>query len=91
MLQARKKGEGSYVDYAVTEGAMSLRGRNMLDFQVKRPDHTPPGFSAGQFAPCGPTWRPTTPIDARARIVSGQDWWVFVALETQRSSNRSAG
>ena len=44
LLQARKTGEGLYVDYAVTEGAMSLLGTYMLDFQVNGRKVTVPSF-----------------------------------------------
>ena len=47
LLQARKTGQGSYVDYAVTEGAMSLLGTYMLDFQVNGRTTRRPGFPPG--------------------------------------------
>src|SRR5207245_11186195 len=50
LLQARKKGEGSYVDYAVTEGATSLLGTYMLDFQVNGRTTRRPGFPQGNRA-----------------------------------------
>jgi crotonobetainyl-CoA:carnitine CoA-transferase CaiB-like acyl-CoA transferase len=47
LLKAKKTGKGFYIDYSVTEGAMSMMGTYMLDYQVngrrrRRPDF-PPG------------------------------------------------
>jgi benzylsuccinate CoA-transferase BbsF subunit len=82
LLQARKTGQGFYVDYAVTEGAMSLLGTYMLDFQVNGRTTRRPGFPPGNrsvFPPLAPhnTYR----CSGKDRV--GQDWWVFIACETQ--------
>ncbi len=82
LLQARKTGEGLYVDYAVTEGAMSLLGTYMLDYQVNGRTTRRPGFPPGNRA----VWPPVAPhntyrCSGKDRV--GQDWWVFIACETQ--------
>lgn len=82
LLQAKKTGKGCYVDYAVTEGAMSMLGTYMLDYQVngrrtRRPDF-PPG-NRSIFPPVAPhnTYR------CAGADRNGQYWWVFIACETQ--------
>lgn len=82
LLKAKKTGKGMYIDYSVTEGAMSMIGTYMLDFQVngrrtRRPDF-PPGNRA-VFPPLAPhnTYR----CAGNDRV--GQYWWVFIACETQ--------
>jgi crotonobetainyl-CoA:carnitine CoA-transferase CaiB-like acyl-CoA transferase len=82
LLKAKQSGEGFYIDYAVTEGAMSMLGTYLLDFQVngrrtRRPDF-PPG-NRSIFPPLAPhnTYR----CAGKDRV--GQDWWVFIACESQ--------
>jgi crotonobetainyl-CoA:carnitine CoA-transferase CaiB-like acyl-CoA transferase len=82
LMQARKTGKGMYLDYSVTEGAMTMVGPFLLDYQVngrktRRPDF-PPGNRAvfPQVAPHN-TYR----CAGNDRI--GQYWWVFIACETQ--------
>ncbi len=82
LLQVKKTGKGMYLDYSVTEGAMTMMGTFMLDYQVngrrtRRPDF-PPGNRAvfPQVAPHN-TYRCT----GNDRV--GQYWWVFIACETQ--------
>ena len=50
LMQAKKTGKGMYLDYSVTEGAMTMVGTFLLDYQVngrgtRRPDF-PPGNRA---------------------------------------------
>jgi crotonobetainyl-CoA:carnitine CoA-transferase CaiB-like acyl-CoA transferase len=82
LLQAKRTGKGCYIDYSVTEGAMTMLGTYMLDYQVngrrtRRPDF-PPG-NRSVFPPLAPhnTYR----CAGKDRV--GQDWWVFIACETQ--------
>jgi crotonobetainyl-CoA:carnitine CoA-transferase CaiB-like acyl-CoA transferase len=82
LLQAKKTGKGFYIDYSVTEGAMSMLGTFMLDYQVngrrtRRPDF-PPG-NRSIFPPVAPhnTYR------CAGNDRNGQYWWVFIACETQ--------
>ena len=82
LLQAKKTGVGCYVDYSVTESAMTMMGTYMLDYQVngrrtRRPDF-PPG-NRSIFPPLAPhnTYR------CAGRDRNGQAWWVFIACETQ--------
>jgi len=82
LLQAKKTGEGSYVDYAVTEGAMSLLGTYMLDFQVNGRTTRRPGFPPGNRA-LWPAVAPHNTYRCSGKDRVGQDWWVFVACETQ--------
>ena len=62
LLKAKKTGKGFYIDYSVTEGAMSMLGTYMLDYQVngrrtRRPDFPPgnrsifPAAGAAQHLP----------------------------------------
>ncbi|MFT6581734.1 MAG: crotonobetainyl-CoA:carnitine CoA-transferase CaiB-like acyl-CoA transferase [Alphaproteobacteria bacterium] len=82
LLQAKKTGEGAYIDYSVTEGAMSMLGTYMLDYQVngrrtRRPDF-PPG-NRSVF----PSLAPHNTYRCAGKDRVGQDWWVFIACETQ--------
>ena len=82
LLQAKKTGEGAYIDYSVTEGAMSMLGTYMLDYQVngrrtRRPDF-PPG-NRSVF----PALVPHNTYRCAGKDRVGQDWWVFIACETQ--------
>jgi crotonobetainyl-CoA:carnitine CoA-transferase CaiB-like acyl-CoA transferase len=82
LFKAKRTGEGFSIDYSVTEGAMSMLGTYMLDYQVngrrsRRPDF-PPG-NRSLFPPVAPhnTYR------CAGKDRAGQDWWVFIACETQ--------
>jgi crotonobetainyl-CoA:carnitine CoA-transferase CaiB-like acyl-CoA transferase len=82
LLQAKKTGKGFYVDYAVTEGAMTMLGTYLLDFQVNGRRTRRPGFPPGNrsvFPPLAPhnTYR------CAGADRAGQHWWVFIACETQ--------
>src|ERR1051325_1122377 len=82
LLQAKKTGKGCYVDYSVTEGAMTMVGTYMLDYQVngrrtRRPDF-PPG-NRSVF----PALAPHNTYRCAGHDRNGQDWWVFIACETQ--------
>jgi len=82
LLQAKKTGKGFYIDYAVTEGAMTMLGTYLLDFQVngrrtRRPDF-PPG-NRSVF----PALAPHNTYRCAGKDRVGQDWWVFIACETQ--------
>jgi crotonobetainyl-CoA:carnitine CoA-transferase CaiB-like acyl-CoA transferase len=82
LLQAKKTGQGMYIDYSVTEGAMSMVGTYMLDFQVdgrrtRRPDF-PPGNRA-----IFPSLAPHNTYRCAGNDRVGQYWWVLIACETQ--------
>ena len=82
LLQAKKTGKGFYIDYSVTEGAMTMVGTYMLDFQVngrrtRRPDFPPGNRSVFPSVAPHNTYR----CSGKDRV--GQDWWVFIACETQ--------
>ena len=82
LLQAKRTGVGMYVDYGVTEAAMCLLGTYFLDYQVnarptRRPDFPPGNHSEWPAVAPHNTYR-TAGIDRQ-----GQDWWVFIACETQ--------
>ena len=82
LLQAKRTGQGMHIDYAVTEAAMALLGPYFLDFEVNgRPTRRPdfPNGNRSEWPPVAPhnTYR-TAGIDRQ-----GQDWWVFIACETQ--------
>ena len=82
LLQARKTGQGFYVDYAVTEGAMSLLGTYMLDYQVNGRTTRRPGFPPGNRS-VWPAVAPHNTYRCSGKDRVGQDWWVFIACETQ--------
>jgi crotonobetainyl-CoA:carnitine CoA-transferase CaiB-like acyl-CoA transferase len=82
LLQARKTGQGLYVDYAVTEGAMSLLGTYMLDYQVNGRSTRRPGFPPGNRS-VWPAVAPHNTYRCSGKDRVGQDWWVFIACETQ--------
>ena len=83
LLQAKRTGRGTYVDFAVTEGAMSLLGPYFLDFQINGRPTRRPGFPPGNHS----EWPAVAPHSAyRTAGIDrqGQDWWVFIACETQQ-------
>jgi crotonobetainyl-CoA:carnitine CoA-transferase CaiB-like acyl-CoA transferase len=83
LLKAKKTGRGNRIDYSVTEGAMSMLGSYMLDYQVNgRPTRRhdfPPG-NRSVF----PAVAPHNTYRCAGRDRVGQDWWIFIACETQR-------
>ena len=83
LLHAKKTGEGFYVDYSVTEGAMSLLGTYMLDYQVNGRATRRPGFPPGNHA-INPAVAPHNTYRCSGKDRVGQDWWVFIACETQQ-------
>lgn len=83
LLKARKTGEGFYIDYAVTEGAMSLLGTYMLDYQVNGRTTRRPGFPPGNRS-LFPAVAPHNTYRCAGKDRAGQDWWVFIACETQQ-------
>jgi crotonobetainyl-CoA:carnitine CoA-transferase CaiB-like acyl-CoA transferase len=90
LLQAKKTGKGFYIDYSVTEGAMTMLGTYMLDYQVngrrtRRPDF-PPG-NRSVF----PALAPHNTYRCAGRDRVGQDWWVFLACETQQQFEALCG
>ena len=83
LLKARRTGKGVRVDYAVTEAGMALLGPYFLDYQVngrstRRPDFPPGNHSEWPAVAPHSTYR-TAGVDRQ-----GQDWWVFIACETQQ-------
>jgi crotonobetainyl-CoA:carnitine CoA-transferase CaiB-like acyl-CoA transferase len=83
LLQARKTGEGTYVDYSVTEGAMSLLGTYMLDYQVNGRTTRRPGWPPGNRS-VFPAVAPHNTYRCSGKDRVGQDWWVFIACETPK-------
>jgi benzylsuccinate CoA-transferase BbsF subunit len=82
LLKAKKTGEGFYIDYAVTEGAMSLLGTFLLDYQVNGRTTRRPGFPPGNRS-LFPAVAPHNTYRCSGKDRAGQDWWVFIACETQ--------
>ena len=82
LLRAKQTGEGFYIDYAVTEGAMSLLGPYMLDYQVNGRTTRRDGFPPGNRA-VFPAVAPHNTYRCAGKDRIGQDWWVFIACETQ--------
>jgi crotonobetainyl-CoA:carnitine CoA-transferase CaiB-like acyl-CoA transferase len=82
LLEAKKTGEGFYIDYAVTEGALSLLGTFMLDYQVNGRTTRRPGFPPGNRS-LFPAVAPHNTYRCAGKDRVGQDWWVFIACETE--------
>ncbi len=82
LLQAKKTGIGSYVDYAVLEGAMTLLGPYFLDYHVNDRPTRRPGFPPGNHSEW-PAVAPHNTYRCAGIDRQGQDWWVFIACETQ--------
>ena len=82
LLQAKKSGEGSYIDYSVTEGAMSMVGTYLLDYQVNGRRTRRPDFPPGNRA-IFPSLAPHNTYRCAGSDRNGQAWWVFIACETQ--------
>ncbi len=83
LMQARKTGVGAYVDYAVTEGAMTLLGPYFLDYHVNGRPTRRPGFPPGNHSEW-PAVAPHNTYRTAGIDRQGQDWWVFIACETQQ-------
>ena len=82
LLQAKKIGKGFYIDYSVTEGAMSMMGTYMLDYQVNGRRTRRPDFPPGNRS-IFPAVAPHNTYRCAGKDRNGQDWWVFMACETQ--------
>ena len=82
LMQARKTGVGTYVDYAVTESAMTLLGPYFLDYHVNGRPTRRPGFPPGNHSEW-PAVAPHNTYRCAGIDRQGQDWWVFIAAETQ--------
>jgi crotonobetainyl-CoA:carnitine CoA-transferase CaiB-like acyl-CoA transferase len=82
LLKVKKTGKGMYIDYSVTEGAMSMIGTYMLDFQVNGRRTRRPSFPPGNRA-VFPSLAPHNTYRCAGNDRVGQYWWVFIACETQ--------
>jgi crotonobetainyl-CoA:carnitine CoA-transferase CaiB-like acyl-CoA transferase len=82
LLKARKTGKGFYIDYSVTEGAMSMMGTYMLDFQVNGRRTRRPDFPPGNRS-IFPALAPHNTYRCAGKDRNGQAWWIFIACETQ--------
>jgi crotonobetainyl-CoA:carnitine CoA-transferase CaiB-like acyl-CoA transferase len=82
LLKVKKTGKGMYIDYSVTEGAMSMVGTYMLDFQVNGRRTRRPDFPPGNRA-IFPSLAPHNTYRCAGNDRVGQYWWVFIACETQ--------
>ena len=82
LLEARRTGKGFYIDYSVTEGAMSMLGTYMLDYQVNGRRTRRPGFPPGNRS-IFPALVPHNTYRCAGKDRVGQHWWVFIAAETQ--------
>jgi crotonobetainyl-CoA:carnitine CoA-transferase CaiB-like acyl-CoA transferase len=82
LLKVKKTGKGMYIDYSVTEGAMSMIGTYMLDFQVNGRRTRRPDFPPGNRA-IFPSLAPHNTYRCAGNDRVGQYWWVFIACETQ--------
>jgi benzylsuccinate CoA-transferase BbsF subunit len=83
LLQAKKTGEGFHIDYAVTEGALSLLGPYLLDYQVNGRTTRRAGFPPGNRS-IFPSVAPHNTYRCSGKDRAGQDWWVFIACERQQ-------
>ena len=82
LLEAKKTGQGMYIDYSVTEGAMSMVGTYMLDFQVNGRRTRRADFPPGNRA-IFPSLAPHNTYRCAGHDRVGQSWWVLIACETQ--------
>ena len=82
LLRMKRTGEGVYVDYAVTEAAMAMLGPFFLDYQVNGRPTRRPGFPPGNRS-IWPQVAPHNTYRCAGIDRQGQDWWVFIAAETQ--------
>jgi crotonobetainyl-CoA:carnitine CoA-transferase CaiB-like acyl-CoA transferase len=82
LLKAKQTGKGFYIDYAVTEGAMSMLGTFMLDFQVNGRRTRRADFPPGNRS-IFPAVAPHNTYRCAGKDRNGQAWWVFIACETQ--------
>jgi crotonobetainyl-CoA:carnitine CoA-transferase CaiB-like acyl-CoA transferase len=82
LLKAKTTGKGFYIDYSVTEGAMSMMGTYLLDFQVNGRRTRRPDFPPGNRA-IFPALAPHNTYRCAGKDRVGQVWWVFIACETQ--------
>src|SRR5438552_9608902 len=82
LLHVKKTGKGLYIDYAVTEGAMTMVGTYMLDYQVNGRRTRRPDFPPGNRS-IFPAVAPHNTYRSAGKDRNGQDWWVFIACETQ--------
>lgn len=82
LMQARKTGKGMYLDYSVTEGAMTMVGTFLLDYQVNGRGTRRPDFPPGNRA-VFPKVAPHNTYRCSGNDRVGQYWWVFIACETQ--------
>ena len=82
LLQAKKTGKGARIDYSVTEGAMSMLGTYLLDYQVNGRPTRRPDFPPGNRS-VFPTLAPHNTYRCAGQDRVGQDWWIFIACETQ--------
>ena len=82
LMQAKRTGKGMVIDYAITEAGMFLLGPYFLDYQVNGRPTRRLGFPPGNRS----EWPAVAPHNAyRCAGIDrqGQDWWVFIACETQ--------
>jgi crotonobetainyl-CoA:carnitine CoA-transferase CaiB-like acyl-CoA transferase len=82
LLKAKKSGKGFYIDYSVTESAMSMVGTYMLDYQVNGRRTRRPDFPPGNRS-IFPAVAPHNTYRCAGNDRNGQAWWVFIACETQ--------
>ena len=82
LMQAKKTGKGMYLDYSVTEGAMTMVGTYLLDYQVNGRGTRRPDFPPGNRA-IFPSVAPHNTYRCTGTDRVGQHWWVFIACETQ--------
>ena len=82
LLQAKRTGNGVRVDYAVTEAAMAMLGPYFLDYQVNERGTRREGFPPGNRSEW-PAVAPHNTYRTAGADRQGQDWWVFIACQTE--------
>lgn len=90
LMHAKRTGKGLYVDYSVTDAAMFLLGPYFLDYQVNNRPTRRPGFPPGNRSEW-PIVAPHNTYRCAGMDRQGQDWWVFVACETQEQFEALCG
>lgn len=82
LLTAKRTGKGMYIDYSVTDAGMALLGTYMLDYKVNGRPTRRPGFPPGNRS-IWPAVAPHNTYRTAGKDRKDQNWWIFIACETQ--------
>ncbi len=82
LYHAKRTGQGSFVDYSIIEGAMSMLGPYFLDYDVNGRPTRRPDFPPGNRS-LFPRIAPHNTYRCTGQDQIGQDRWCFIACETE--------